>query len=249
MKLLRIDQSGNAHDVSFDAWNYLYAGYPATEKPTPGGAIAMEYEDLDASECADLIHTKDKKLPFSAANSMNFIASCIAQPDSWVARNYALYNILDSICTLGFDEECSLDLNVSNQPKCPNTLGLQAKLTSQPVYNIRYPSGEVVVAGTGEVVPPSVAPPTPLPIPGAVRGGLSTGAKAGIGVGVTLGVFLIAAAAVFWWMRRRRSQALRSNQDTMERRPTDESSISDGEEDVTEKGVNWRVISKWVETK
>src|SRR4051812_23700118 len=37
VKLLRIDQSGGAHDVSFDAWNYLYTGYPATKKPTAGG--------------------------------------------------------------------------------------------------------------------------------------------------------------------------------------------------------------------
>ncbi|KAF2691043.1 hypothetical protein K458DRAFT_438749 [Lentithecium fluviatile CBS 122367] len=146
VKLLRIDQSGGAHDVSYDAWNYLYTGYSATEKPVAGGAIAMQYEDLDASECADLIQTDDGKLPFSAANSMNFVSSCMAQEGSWVGSNYMMYNIMDSICTLGYDEKCTLDLSVSNQPKCPNTLGLPTKLTTQPVYNIRYPNGEVVTA-------------------------------------------------------------------------------------------------------
>ncbi|KAK0387100.1 hypothetical protein NLU13_5413 [Sarocladium strictum] len=150
VKLLRIDQSQGAHDVSYDAWNYLYTGYSATKHPTAGGAIEMQFENLDASECDDLINTKGSKLPFSAANSMNFIASCLEQKDSWVGENYVLYNIIDSICTMGFDETCELDFPAMNQPTCPHTLGDQARLTSQPVYNILYPTGEKVKATSGQ---------------------------------------------------------------------------------------------------
>jgi len=145
--LLRIDQSGGAYDVSYDAWNYLITGESATKKPTAGGATAMEYEDVSVSKCADFITTKDKKLALSAANSMNYLSSCLDDKNSWVAKNYALYNIMDPLCTLGHDEVCTLDLSVSNQAKCPTTLGIPDSLKSAPVYNIRYPSGEKVLAG------------------------------------------------------------------------------------------------------
>lgn len=152
--LLRIDQSGGAHDVSYDAWNYLVTGRGAREAPTAGGAVAMFYEDVDVSECADLIHTgRGRRIPLSASNSMNFLASCLSsQPGSYVAKHHALYNILDSICTLGNDEECSLDdFPSQNQPQCPSTLGVPSALTSCPVWNVRYPTGEETLAGT----PPS----------------------------------------------------------------------------------------------
>ncbi|KAI1505644.1 hypothetical protein F5X99DRAFT_367294 [Biscogniauxia marginata] len=151
VKLLRVDQSQGAFDVSYDAWNYLYTGYSATEKPTAGGPIAMNFENVDASECEDLIHTDGHKLPLSAANSMNFLTSCL-DGDTWVGKNYLLYNILDSICSWGHDEECSLDWPNANQATCPNTLGDPVALTSAPVYNIRYPSGDTVVASSGQVV-------------------------------------------------------------------------------------------------
>ncbi|KAI0852317.1 hypothetical protein F5Y00DRAFT_227810 [Daldinia vernicosa] len=154
VKLLRVDRSEGAHDISYDAWNYLYTGYSATEKPTAGGAVAMNFANVDASECADLIHTDGGKLPLSAANSMNFLASCLARPDSWVAKNYLLYNILDSTCAWGHDEVCTLDWPAANQASCPSTLGDPAALTSAPVYNIRYPSGQTVVASSGQVVDP-----------------------------------------------------------------------------------------------
>ncbi|KAH8910392.1 hypothetical protein BR93DRAFT_266939 [Coniochaeta sp. PMI_546] len=153
LHLLRIDQSGGAHDMSYDAWNYLYTGYSATSKPTAGGAIAMDYVDVDPSECADLIRTSDNKLPLSASNSMNFLSSCLEQKSSWVATNYVLYNILDPICSYGYDETCSLDFPTQNQAKCPNTLGTPVALTTDPVYNIRYPTGEKVLASTGQQVP------------------------------------------------------------------------------------------------
>ena len=115
----------------------------------------MEYEMVDASKCANLIQTSGHKLPLSAANSMNFLASCLSQSNSWVAKNYVLYNVLDSICTLGYDETCSLDLSTSNQPKCSHTLGLPTPLTGDPVYNIKYPSGQRVLASSGQTVPNS----------------------------------------------------------------------------------------------
>lgn len=151
VNLLRIDQSGGAYDISYDAWAYLQTGKSATDKPITGGGVAMEYEEVDASECADLIYTKGSKLPLSASNSINYLTSCLDQPNSWVAKNHVLYNICDAICTLGYDETCKLDLSTSNQPSCPHTLGLQDELTSAPVYDIAYESGDTVNAGTGEV--------------------------------------------------------------------------------------------------
>jgi hypothetical protein len=149
--LLRIDKSGGAHDVSYDAWNYLYTGKSATEEPTAGGAIDMQFENVDASKCKSLIHTDGHKLPLSAANSMNFLASCLEQSDSWVADNYLLLNIQDPLCTLGRDEKCEIDWPTANQPACPHMLGDMSELTDTPVYNIRYPSGDTVLASSGEV--------------------------------------------------------------------------------------------------
>ncbi|KAL6863529.1 hypothetical protein J3F83DRAFT_744703 [Trichoderma novae-zelandiae] len=161
--LLRVDQSQGAHDVSYDAWNYLYTGYSATDKPFAGGPVEMTTQNVDASKCASLIHTKGHKLPLSAANSMNFLASCLEQENSWVADNYVLYNILDSICTVGQDQICTLDWPNANQPSCPGTLGLPDPLKSQPVYNIQYPSGDKVLAGAPPTVPTGVPVPAPAP--------------------------------------------------------------------------------------
>lgn len=160
VKLLRIDQSQGAHDISYDAWNYLYTGYLALDRPTAGGAVEMEYETLEASECSDLIHTDGGKLPLSASNSMNFLASCLVAADggaNWVSDNYVLYNILDSICSWGYDEECTLDWPSANLATCRNALGTPVALTSEPVYNIMYPSGQKVLASTGQVVDGSAA--------------------------------------------------------------------------------------------
>lgn len=145
--LLRVDQSGGAHDVSYDAWNYLYTGKSATEKPVAGGGVEMKYEAADPSKCKSLIKTKGSKLPLSAANSMNYLSDCLSKPDSWVAKNYELFNILDPICTLGYDEECTLDWPAKNQANCSHPLGVPEKLTGSPVYNIRYPTGDKVLAG------------------------------------------------------------------------------------------------------
>ncbi|TDZ29116.1 hypothetical protein C8034_v005682 [Colletotrichum sidae] len=175
VKLLRIDQSQGAHDVSYDAWNYLYTGNSAKKAPVPGGEVPMEYKNLPADECKDLIETKNHKLPLSASNSINFLASCLDQPDSWVAKNYALYNMLDSICSWGYDEECKLDWPAANQPACKHSLGMPVALKDAPVYNVQYPSGNVVEASTGEQVSTpgdtSAAAPTLLFTPTGTQNG------------------------------------------------------------------------------
>ncbi|ERS96204.1 hypothetical protein HMPREF1624_07113 [Sporothrix schenckii ATCC 58251] len=162
--LLRVDQSGGAHDVSYDAWNYLVTGKSATADPTAGGAISMDTENVDASKCAGLISTSGSKLPLSASNSMNFLNSCLekqaAGTANWVASNYVLYNILDPICTYGYDEVCTLtNWPDQNQATCPDTLGDPVSLTSQPVYNIEYPTGKKVLAGSSAAASSSGATP------------------------------------------------------------------------------------------
>ncbi|KAG9955964.1 hypothetical protein KCU81_g10146, partial [Aureobasidium melanogenum] len=45
----------------------------------------------------------------------------------------------NSICTNGVDEQCTLDLSVSNQPSCENTiLGIDSPLSGQNVTDIAY---------------------------------------------------------------------------------------------------------------
>ncbi|KAI2463435.1 hypothetical protein F4781DRAFT_124968 [Annulohypoxylon bovei var. microspora] len=143
VNLLKIDQSGGAHDISYDAWNYLVTGKNATEDPTTGGGIAATYEDVPMSECADLL--QDGHLAFAAANSMNFITSCSAS--TWVGQNFALYNILNTQCTWGYDEVCTMpDPSQGNQPICEHQLGVPVALTTQPVYDIDYATGKLTVA-------------------------------------------------------------------------------------------------------
>jgi len=142
--LLKIDQSGGAHDISYDAWNYLVSGESATVSPQMGGGVAMTYETVSPEECRPLL--KDGTLPLSAANSMNYVASCLQQPGSWVAQNHELINILDPVCHWGFDEKCTLDLVQSNQPACPHTLGVPVAFTGPKVENIVYGTGLSVPA-------------------------------------------------------------------------------------------------------
>lgn len=144
VNLLHIDQSGGAYDISYDAWNYLYTGQSATADPQEGGGIAATYEYVDMSQCADIIRSPDGKLPLMAANSIDFFVSCPA--GSYVSSNTGLWNIADSQCTYGIDEECQLNLAASNQPTCPHQLGLQTPLTDMPVFNIEYGTGKQVLA-------------------------------------------------------------------------------------------------------
>ncbi len=144
VKLLRVDSSGGAYDISYNAWNYLKTGKSAQEDPQMGGGFDATYEQLPMSECTSLM--TDGKLALSAANSMNFVASCMNQ--GWFANNYELFNIQDPACTLGVNVKCSLDLAVSNQPSCGNTiLGTQVELSpAEPVYNIIYGTGKKQIA-------------------------------------------------------------------------------------------------------
>jgi len=144
LHLLKIDSSAGAHDISYDAWNYLGFGKSATEDPQEGGGIPMEYEFVDASECDHLLD--NGKLPLSAANSMDYVASCLAEPNSFVAKNHVLVNIADPVCTIGYDETCKLDMAVSNQPSCPHTLGSDHELEGLHVTNIAYGTGKKEVA-------------------------------------------------------------------------------------------------------
>jgi hypothetical protein len=142
--LLQIDTSGGAFDISYDAWNYLNVGAGAQEQPTMGGGIDAVWEDAPMSECADIIKTPDGKLPLMAANSINAFINCPV--GSWLRDNSALYNVQNCACTLGFNEVCSLDLEVSNQPSCAHILGAQNPLSGLPVTNIAYGSGKPVTA-------------------------------------------------------------------------------------------------------
>ncbi|KAL1589807.1 hypothetical protein WHR41_01796 [Cladosporium halotolerans] len=146
VNLLKIDTSGGAYDISYDAWNYLNTGEGAEENPTMGGGIPATYEDVDMSECEDLLKTDDKSLAFTAANAMNFVSSCKAS-DSWVGNNFSLFNIANSACTLGEDERCEYpDLSKGNQPTCPHQLGIQTPMEGEAVQDISYGTGKTVKA-------------------------------------------------------------------------------------------------------
>lgn len=142
--LLKIDTSAGAHDISYDAWNYLIYGKSAKESPRQGGAVEMQYQIVPADRCKHLLF--NGKLPLSASNSMNYVTFCLQDKNSWVARNYELINIVDATCHWGWDETCSLNLSESNQPTCPNRLGEQHPLVGLAVTNIQYGTGEDVKA-------------------------------------------------------------------------------------------------------
>ncbi|KAK7744273.1 hypothetical protein SLS62_010300 [Diatrype stigma] len=185
--LLRVDTSQGAHDISYDAWNYLYTGSSAADQPATGGAVAMTYAYVDPSECAaaGLLHAgAGDKLAFSAPTGTNLLVSCLgAQPDSWVARNYALYNIVDAVCTWGYDEECTLDWPAANQAACPHTLGAMESLAvADPVYNIQYGTGRTVLASTGQVVEGGARSSGSSSGSGSGSGGGGGGGGGGIGI-------------------------------------------------------------------
>lgn len=147
LNVLHIDASGGAYDVSYDAWNYLGFGVSAQTSPQEGGGITMSYTTVPMDQCTDLLAGAGGKLALSASNSINFVAECYEQSGSWVSQNYALYNIVTPVCTYGFDETCTIDLAAGqNQPTCPHTLGLTVPLTTDPVYNIQYGTGKLVLA-------------------------------------------------------------------------------------------------------
>jgi hypothetical protein len=146
VNLLKVDKSGGAYDIAYDAYNYLVTGKSAVEYPIMGGGIPATYEDVGMGECNDLLLTEDKTLAFTAANSMNFVTSC-KKTDSWVGNNFSLFNIANSACTLGVDEKCDYPgLNLGNQPICPHYLGLQTVMVGLASENIAYGTGIIFKA-------------------------------------------------------------------------------------------------------
>jgi hypothetical protein len=142
VNLLKIDTSGGAYDIAYDAYNYLVTGESATVNPIMGGGISATYEDVDMSQCKDLLLTNDKTLAFTAANSMDFVTSC-KQTDSWVGNNFSLFNIANPACTFGVDERCEYpDLALGNQPTCPHQLGLQILMEGSINNDIAYSTGD-----------------------------------------------------------------------------------------------------------
>lgn len=53
--VLHIDSSGGAHDISYNAWNYLKTGQLATADPVEGGGFDVTWESVDMSQCASII--------------------------------------------------------------------------------------------------------------------------------------------------------------------------------------------------
>lgn len=146
--LLQIDSSGGAHDISYDAWNFLKTGHSVKEpgQAVAGGGFEVDFEYVSANECKSLITDGTGKLPIAAANGLNWLTSCLG--GSWVGNNYQLYNIQDPICHYGYDEKCSLAVG-SNQPTCPHQLGANPKLdnpSDHKVVNLLYPTGQEEVA-------------------------------------------------------------------------------------------------------
>ncbi|KAM0750546.1 hypothetical protein T439DRAFT_380443 [Meredithblackwellia eburnea MCA 4105] len=147
--LLKISQAPNVdhsdyHYISYDAWNYLKSGKSATVSPQLGSVLTLPYESVNPSNCAHLM--QDGKLPLSAFNSVNYLGKCLEEPDSWVAKNYILYNIASTNCHYGKDEKCTL--NKSGAATCPSGLaaGVSQYNHLQPVYNIEYPTGKKVMS-------------------------------------------------------------------------------------------------------
>lgn len=163
--VLHLDVSGGAHDISFDTYQYLAYGTSATASPAllnpdAGGALDVEYEVVDMSECADIITSDSGKMSFMAL-SPNQVNKCVAEGDNWVAQNYELRNINDPQCQWGVDEPCTLD-SVTGTAKCPSGVGAKVAPLSpaQPVIDLRYPCGVKAVAGEAPPAPQGCATET-----------------------------------------------------------------------------------------
>ncbi|KAK0670202.1 hypothetical protein QBC41DRAFT_345715 [Cercophora samala] len=147
LELLRIDQSGGANDISYDAWNYLAFGKSALDDPHAGGGVDMDVQFVNADQCKHLLRDSGGKLALSAPNSMNYISSCMAQPDSWVARNYVAINLKDSACHCGYDEVCQVPpANEGNSPTCPHQLGTSGPYRGDSVFYYKYPTSQIIPA-------------------------------------------------------------------------------------------------------
>lgn len=80
---------------------------------------------------------------------MNYLTSCLSR-DTWVGKNYQLWNINDSICKNGYDGNCTLAAG-ANQAPYPHQLGSGGNVaienpTDHKVMNIEYMTGKPIPA-------------------------------------------------------------------------------------------------------
>lgn len=165
--VLHIDASGGAHDISFDTFQYLAFDSSATASPAILDAEAganMDYEVVDMAECADIITSDTGKLAI-IANQPNQVDSCLSSaPDSWLAQNYELRNILSSTCQYGIDEVCALD-DVTGTASCPSGSASSADALDQPVIDYIAPCGVKATSGEAQPVANECATVTKTPDP------------------------------------------------------------------------------------
>lgn len=169
--VLHADASAGAHDISFDAYQYLAYGTSATDSPAllnpdQHGAVSMDYEVVDMSQCQDIITSDTGKLAFMAA-SPNQVNTCLAEGDNWVAENYELRNIAEPFCQHGVDEVCTFD-KVTGIVDCPsgvNVKGSVALSPAQPVIDLSSPCGTEKIAGDAPPVPKDCATEIKAPDP------------------------------------------------------------------------------------
>lgn len=137
LTVLHIDSSAGAHDISYDAWNYLKTGSSARDDPTEGGGIDVEVEELslDDEDCKALLKETDGKIPVMA-KSPQWGMEC---PDDVEFRN-----IGTSTCTSGTDEVCDVS---GETVDCPSgDSGAAAELEGMTVEDIEYGTGKLVDA-------------------------------------------------------------------------------------------------------
>lgn len=166
--VLHVDVSGSAHDISFDTYQYLAydssaKASPAILNPDAGGALDVDYEIVDMTECEDIITSDTGKMSFMAL-SPNQVNKCLAEGDNWVSQNYELRNINDLQCQYGVDEVCNLD-SVTGTAKCPSGVGTKVAALSpaQPVIDLKYPCGVEGIAGQAPPAPKECATVTKAP--------------------------------------------------------------------------------------
>lgn len=138
VNVLHIDTSGGAYDISYDAWNYLMTGAGARENAIPGDPVPAEYSIVPMSNCQSIIKTPNGKLPITALNP-NYQHDCPA--GSFGRDNTALYNFPNMVCSLGFNEQCTMD-HTTTLISCPHTLGAQNPLGGLPVYDLEIGTGK-----------------------------------------------------------------------------------------------------------
>ncbi|KAL1879147.1 hypothetical protein Daus18300_001726 [Diaporthe australafricana] len=169
--VLHADTSGGAHDISFDAFQYLAYGTSATDSPAllnpaSNGAVKMDYEVVDMDQCADIITSDTGKLAFMAA-SPNQVNACLGEGGNWVAENYELRNIGSPTCQYGVDEVCTFDktTGIVDCPSGVNTKGSVALSPAQPVIDLSSPCGTEKISGEAPAVPKDCATEIKAPDP------------------------------------------------------------------------------------